>query len=317
MRRASFALAGLAVLSLTLAPAIAEARAGRGGSAGSRGSQTYTPPPSTSTAPGAAQPMQRSMTPATPSAASPAAMRPATPAAAQPSRWGGSFMAGLAGGLIGAGIGGLLFGHGFTGGLSGAAGFIGFLLQIGLLALVVWAGLRLFRALRGPAMAPAGVPAAMFQGNAAQHAPAAAGMAAAPRAPVQIGQSDFAAFEQSLKAIQAAWSARDLAALQTMATPEMVSYFAEDLTDLSSRGLTNTVSDVRLLKGDLAEAWAEQGREYATVAMRFCMIDVTRDAEGRIVEGNPNEPSIATELWTFVRAGNGGRWLLSAIQQAA
>jgi predicted lipid-binding transport protein (Tim44 family) len=75
------------------------------------------------------------------------------------------------------------------------------------------------------------------------------------------------------------------------------------------------VRDVRFLQGDLAQAWAERGRDYATVAMRFSMIDVTRDSLGRIVEGSTTERVSATELWTFVRSP-GGRWILSGIQQA-
>ena len=49
-------------------------------------------------------------------------------------------------------------------------------------------------------------------------------------------------------------------------------------------------------------------------AMRFSMIDVTRDQSGRVVEGHPTQRDMATELWTFVRI-RGGRWILSAIQQ--
>ena len=75
------------------------------------------------------------------------------------------------------------------------------------------------------------------------------------------------------------------------------------------------MTDVRLVSGDLSQAWAEHGREYATVAMRFSMVDVTKDGMGRIVDGSPNEHVTATELWTFVRA-QGGHWILSAIQQA-
>ena len=39
-----------------------------------------------------------------------------------------------------------------------------------------------------------------------------------------------------LKGMQAAWSAQDLAALRSVATPEMTSYFAEQLAELTSRG---------------------------------------------------------------------------------
>jgi predicted lipid-binding transport protein (Tim44 family) len=315
MKRAPLFFAGLAALALVLAPAAADARAGGGGSSGSRGSRTYTAPPSTSTAPSAAQPMQRSMTPNQPTAATPAAAaRPGMAPAAQPSRWGGSFAAGLMGGIIGAGIGGMLFGHGFTGGLGSMAGFIGFLLQIGLIAGAAFLIMRLIRGRRpamagGPAMfeAPQGARPGMMGGSAAPVEEAA-------QPPVQLGQADFAAFEQSLKDVQAAWSRRDLQAMQNLATMEMVSYFADDLADHQSRGVQNTVSDVRLVKGDLAESWREGNREYATVAMRFSMVDVTRNAAGHVVDGNPNQPVDVTELWTFVRS-SGGRWMLSAIQQ--
>ncbi len=79
--------------------------------------------------------------------------------------------------------------------------------------------------------------------------------------------------------------------------------------------MRNIVSDVRLEHGDLAEAWAEDGREYATVAMRFSMTDVTRDESGHVVDGSLAERVTATEIWTFMRVP-GGRWVLSAIQQA-
>jgi predicted lipid-binding transport protein (Tim44 family) len=75
-------------------------------------------------------------------------------------------------------------------------------------------------------------------------------------------------------------------------------------------------SGVRLLQGDLAEAWREGDTDYATVAMRFSINEVTLDNAGRIVSGDPNTPTEATELWTF-RRDRGGPWKLSAIQQTA
>ena len=114
--------------------------------------------------------------------------------------------------------------------------------------------------------------------------------------------------------MQQAWSNQDLDTLRRITTPEMVSYFAEQLAQQTSSGTRNSVSDVRLEQGDLSQAWVEGSREYATVPMRFSMIDVTRDAAGRVVDGSPTERVTATELWTFLRAP-GGRWILSAIQQ--
>lgn len=306
MRRTSLLIATFAALALALAPGLADARAGSsssgGASMGSRGSRTYSAPPSTGTAPGVATPMQRSVTPAAPSSGAPG-MGPAGFAGPR-----SGFMSGLMGGLIGAGIGGLLFGHGLFGGMVGFGGFLGLLIQIFLIVMVMRFLIRFFLrraqpAFAGPqAMPRQAMPGAMPGGGAGQPA-------------INIQPADYAAFEQLLGAVQAAWSRHDVNALGGLATPEMASYFAEQMAGQVSRGVHNVVSEVRLLQGDLAEAWAEPGREYATVAMRFSMIDVTSDAAGRVVDGSATEHVEATEVWTFVRAP-GGTWLLSAIQQA-
>jgi predicted lipid-binding transport protein (Tim44 family) len=307
MRRS---LALLLALGIALAPALADARAGStsssaGSSMGSRGTRTYTAPPSTNTAPTTAAPMQRSLTPQT----APTAPFGA-PAPARPGFFSGSpFMSGLMGGLIGAGIGGMLFGGGMFGGIHGFGGFLGFLFQIFLVVMVVRFLFRLFAGSRQPAMA--GGPA-MFTPNVA---PGPMPMGGGQPAGVPITPADYQAFEQLLQGIQAAWSNHDIRAIAGMATPEMTSYFSEQLSDQVSQGVVNAVTDVKLEQGDLSEAWAENGREYATVAMRFSMLDVTRDTAGRVVGGDLAHRTMATEIWTFVRAP-GGHWLLSAIQQA-
>ena len=306
MRRTSVLIAGTAALALALSPGLAEARAGDGGSFGSRGGMTYSAPPATNTAP-YSSPMQRSMTPyAQPGYNS-------APAYQQGPRSG--FMSGLMGGLIGAGIGGLLFGHGFMGGGMGLFGFLGMLLQLFLLFVVVRWVFRLVTG--GRSAAVAGGPNMFARSTMPGPGPMQGGSGARPGGPppIALAPADYQQFEQLLQGVQAAWSAHDLSGLQAMATPEMVSYFSEQLSAQVSRGVRNSVTDVRLESGDLSQAWTEQGRDYATVAMRFSMIDVTRDASGRVVDGSPSEHVTATEIWTFVRS-RGGRWILSAIQQA-
>jgi predicted lipid-binding transport protein (Tim44 family) len=258
--------------------------------------------------------MQRSMTPNTPS---PGVNAPGTAAGigGQRSGFGSGLMGGLMGGLIGVGLGGLLFGHGFMGaGLGGFGGFLGLLLQLGLIVLAVSLLVRWFRRRQG-APAFAGGPNIFARGGAPEPGPM--GGAAGPAGPpvIQISEQDFQTFERQLQSIQAAWSRHDLNALRTMVTPEMLSYFSEQLAEQTSQGARNEVSDVRLLQGDLAQAWREANREYATVAMRFTMVDVTRDASGRVIDGSLLEHVTATELWTFTRSP-GGQWILSAIQQA-
>ncbi len=151
-------LAGVAVAALVLAPAIADARLGGGSSMGSRGSMTYSAPPTTRTAPMTAAPMQRSLTPNSPS---PGYGTPgyATPGYGQRS----PFTSGLMGGLIGAGIGGLLFGGGFFGHGLGFGGFLGFLLQI---FLIVMIGRFLWRRFMGGQSVFAGGPGLYARGGA-------------------------------------------------------------------------------------------------------------------------------------------------------
>ncbi len=73
-------------------------------------------------------------------------------------------------------------------------------------------------------------------------------------------------------------SREDLSTLRPRVTPEMLSYFSEQLADNASRGLINRVTDVKLLQGDLAEAWREGRTDYATVAMRFALKDSVSNA---------------------------------------
>ncbi len=315
MRRTATFLTAMATLALVFAPLLAEARPGGGRSAGSRGSQTYSAPPSTQTAPGGGTRFDRTQTPQPGSPAMNPAARPGMPGGAPQRGFFGSFGGALlAGGLIGA-----VLGFGLFGGGAGFGAMLGMLLQVGLIVLAVVFVMRLIRSRRP---APAGGPRPAPYAFQAQPEPkqfgGSGGMkAAAPvSTPVQIGPADYQAFEQTLKEVNAAWSRRDLTALRAAATPEMVGYFAQDMQDLEARNWRNETRDVRLEQGDLAESWSEDGEDYATVAMRFSLLDATFDkATNTVVEGSTTQRTEATELWTFVRKGPGGRWMLSAIQQ--
>jgi len=107
-----------------------------------------------------------------------------------------------------------------------------------------------------------------------------------PASLLTIAKSDYDAVERLLGDIQGAFSTEDLSALRTMVTPEMLSYFSEQLAGNASRGLFNRVTDVKLLQGDLAEAWREGRTDYATVAMKYVLKDsIVERASRRTVEG--------------------------------
>lgn len=315
-------LAGL----LALSPALAEAKMGdlfRGG-AGSRGSRTFTPPPATRTAPTTAAPIERSTTTPPSSAQQTPGFGASAPrpGVATSGGFGRGFFGGLAGGLLGAGLLGMLTGNGFWGGMAGFASFIGFLLQIALLFVVgsfVYAWWRNRQS--APAMAGGGPRPHPFGFAGARAFGGAGRPEQRPRAePLQLSAADFPAFERALTQIQDAYNREDSAALSRLATPEMAGYLNEELVEKRRRGLVNRVSQVKLLQGDLSEAWREGSDDYATVAMRFSMIDVTQErGSGLVVAGDPAQPTQSTEIWTFRRRAGAGpdAWTLSAIQQAA
>jgi predicted lipid-binding transport protein (Tim44 family) len=286
----------------------ADARVGGGFSSGSRGGRTFSAPPSTSTAPGSAQPFNRTIT------------QPGSPGLGAPAPAGGGFfnrpgrglLGGLAAGFLGAGLLGMLFGGGMFGGLGGLSSIFGLILQIGLIVIVVRLAMSWWqRRHANPAYAGATAAGLGAQRNLRTGTGFGLGSGSAP---LEIGPADYEAFERLLGDVQAAWSNEDVARLHTLATPEMVSYFTRDLQENQARNQVNKVSDVKLLQGDLAEAWREGESDYASVAMRFSLTDKTLDRNtGGLVAGS-EQPSEATEVWTFVRP-RGANWELSAIQQ--
>ena len=306
--------------------AIDHAEARRGGSFGSRGSRTTQSAPATNTAPQQAAPVERSTTPGTTSTNSAARQ----PQAANQQRPGG-FLGGLGGSLMGGLLLGGLIGMMMGGGFGGLAGMFGLLLQILLIGAVVMLALRFFRSRQQPAPAYAGAGAGFgTPGMARQQDQADAGRAGgftipgfgsgSGRAPVsqdiEVTQADLNDFERLLTEVQEAFGREDYTALRRLSTPEVVSYLSEELVDNARRGVTNKVSDVRLLQADIAEAWREDDRDYATAAFRYESRDVTVDrATGEVVEGDLERPTETTELWTFTRQA-GGDWVLSAIQEA-
>lgn len=317
---------------------VAEARRA-GGGFGSRGSRTFSTAPITRTAPTNAAPIERTMTPRPNSATN-----PATNPAAQNGMTGrrpgffNGFGGSMLGGLMMGGLIGMLLGHGLGGGI----GFLGLLLQMGLILGAIMLAMRFFRGSQRPAYSGAGASArssaaassgvpsfriptigegagrgATLSGQAATAASASvqsSSVASGQTDEIGVTQRDLDRFEAMLKEVQAAYGAEDYAALRRLTTPEAMSYLAEELSENATNGLKNEVRDVNLVQGDVAEAWRENGMDYATVAMRYESIDVIRDrATGRVISGDADTLTESVELWTFLRKP-GAEWQVSAIQ---
>jgi predicted lipid-binding transport protein (Tim44 family) len=111
--------------------------------------------------------------------------------------------------------------------------------------------------------------------------------------------------------------AKDLSGLAALVHAEMAGYFARDLPTSPSRAGATRPATRSWSRAICPKRGARREREYATVAMRFSLVDVTRRlSDGAVVEGDPDRRTEAVELWTFTRV-QGGPWTLSAIQQTA
>jgi predicted lipid-binding transport protein (Tim44 family) len=282
-------------LTLALTPSLAEARAGSsfggsGSSMGSRGLRSFEN--------NGASPLSRTME---------------TPSSNYGSGYGnyaggGSFfsrhpfLTGIFGGFLGSMLfGGGFFGHAFGGLFS--------LLIIGFLIVLA------FRLLSG-----------RLAGAGGGFAPRSVGAAAAPAQnryrgrDINVGDADLNAFQSIHAAVQEAWGRGDLGRMRQLMTPEMLSYFSQELTRNASQNVQNLVSNVTLVKAELTESWEEGDMQYATAYMRWTALDCTvrigaaPGSPGALVAGDPRIPTESEEVWTFVRR-QGGNWLLSAIQQ--
>jgi predicted lipid-binding transport protein (Tim44 family) len=314
-------IAAIAFLTgATVFASIGEADARRAGSFGfgSRGTRTFQAPPVTSTAPSPAAPIERSMTPRPQTNAPYAGQQPF--GAQRPGLFNG-FGRSMIGGLIAGGLFGMLLGHGFGGGF----GFLGMLLQIGLIAIAISFAMRFFANRRQPAYGGAGraTTSNMASGGNASFQIPSIGSGAGyqqrqadtkPNDELGLSSRDLDRFEQLLTDVQTAYGAEDYGTLRRLTTPEAMSYLAEELGENATNGVRNEVSNVKLLQGDIAEAWREDGAEYATLAMRYSSVDaLVERANGKLVSGDNSRPTETTEVWTFVRRGS-DEWKLAAIQ---
>lgn len=297
----AFARAGQTYTGRTTAPVISNQ--------GSRGDRTYAP------VQGGAAPIGRTTTVPVPVQRAPVYESPrvATPVIVpyyRPS-FGQRhpFWSGVAGGFTGAWVAHMMFGHGAYGyGGGGAAAFVGLAMMLVVLGVIIWGLFLLF--------------ASMF-GRDEIVTVETVGYVEAPRSRQRnfaVSADDQRAFGEILTGVQSAWSDGSVDRLRHLVTPEMLSYFADELATNASRGVANKIGPVSLHQGDIRESWGEDNVDYATVFLRWSATDVMVSLEQgpggavRVMQGDPTNPVMSSEIWTF-RRDIGGRWLLSAQQQ--
>jgi predicted lipid-binding transport protein (Tim44 family) len=297
------------------------ARAGGGGSSGSRGSRSFSAPARPDSSP--ASPSRQ----ATP----PSGFQQSGP---QRSGWMGGLMGGIGGFLLGGLLGSMLFGGmgGMGGGLFGGIGFMEILLIAGVLYFVY----AYMRRRQRPA------PATSYGYTQPQESDTRSwqsGSASAPSATMDmpdaagdlerglghIRQMD-ASFDPRRFSdtasdlffrVQGAWMGRDMTPVRDLLAPEMYETMQKDSERMRAERRIDRMENIAVRAVDVTEAWQENGQDYVTVRFLASMLDYSIDERTNdVIKGSRSEPVKFEEYWTFTRPVGPNAWRLSAIQQA-
>lgn len=146
-----------------------------------------------------------------------------------------------------------------------------------------------------PTSGPGGIRATVF--------PAAAAGAAAIRAadPTFEPLSFTAGARSAFSTIVESFARGDSAGLKPLLDPQTFASFDGEIRARIGRGEKHETTLIGFEASDIAAA--EMQGDDALVTVRFIseQIQVTRNAEGQIADGNPNEVIKAIDLWTFRR----------------
>jgi predicted lipid-binding transport protein (Tim44 family) len=319
-----WAASGLIVFTLFFLLSVLEidawARAGGGGSMGSRGSRSYTPPRST---PGPA-----------PVSPSPGSRQLNTPSAPAPSPFGGGgFLRSMAGGLVGGMLGAMLFRSlGFAGGgMGGTGGGIGLMdiLLIGALLYGIYWFIKRRRS--STESAPAGTyyrespaldagqasPSMQSYESGEQESDLTAGLRHIRQMDPRFEEKRFTdgCLDHFFR-IQGAWANRDMSGIRNILTDEMFAILRDDAEQLKAQQRINRLENIAVRSVDITEIWQEGGSDFITVKVYANLLDYTIDEKtGQLISGNKTDPVKFNEYWTFTRPVGDNPWKLSAINQ--
>ena len=141
---------------------------------------------------------------------------------------------------------------------------------------------------------------------------------------IRVADPDFAPDEflagarVAFEMILDAFAAGDVKTLKTLLDPGVFADFEAAIRDRENHGHTVEDTLVGFKSADIVEAYME-GR-IANITIKFVteQVNVTRDAEGQVAEGNPNEVITVTDFWTFARdtKARDPNWALVATHSA-
>ncbi|UWQ18327.1 Tim44/TimA family putative adaptor protein [Jannaschia sp. M317] len=108
---------------------------------------------------------------------------------------------------------------------------------------------------------------------------------------------------QAYEMILMAFENGDLASVEPFLSEDVYEAFLSVVADREDKGLKIDASFIGVRETSLEEAEFDDATSEGQITLRFVgeLTSVVRDAEGTIVEGNPNEIKKQRDIWTFAR----------------
>ena len=98
--------------------------------------------------------------------------------------------------------------------------------------------------------------------------------------------------------VQGAWTARSMAGVTTLLTPEMATALQRDCDRLRAERKINRLENIAVRSAEVSEAWQESGQDFVTVHFLASLLDYTTDESGgQVLEGSRTEPVKFEEYW--------------------
>ena len=120
--------------------------------------------------------------------------------------------------------------------------------------------------------------------------------------------------KQAFDMIVQAYALGDTATLRPLLSDEVYENFAAALRTRQQARHTHETSLVGIKSADIVEARMDGRTALVTVKFVSEQINATRDADGNVIEGDPQHVATVTDVWTFARntRGRDPNWSLVA-----
>jgi predicted lipid-binding transport protein (Tim44 family) len=138
--------------------------------------------------------------------------------------------------------------------------------------------------------------------DATAESPVAAGLARIREVDSSFDQEQFLAGARgAFEMIVNAYAVGDAAKLRPLLSDEVFANFNTAIEERRKAGQSHSTTLIGIRSLDIVEAELQGRTALVTVKIVSDQINVTRDGEGRVVDGNPTAAVTITDLWTFSR----------------